>query len=96
MNSIAARSVALPAILDLDALDGVRDTLLEAIEVGSVSVNAAGVERVSTNALFMLLSAAGSARRNQVGLEVVNPSRVMATAIERLGLGDQFEGTIGR
>ncbi|WDR01496.1 STAS domain-containing protein [Devosia algicola] len=94
MNSIAARSIALPAILDLDALDSVRDKLLDAIEIGPVIIDAGGVERVATNALFMLLSAAESAKRNNVGLGVINPSRVLNTAIERLGLGDQFGGMI--
>ncbi len=50
--------VALPAIVDLDALDHIRDELIDAVESGPVTVSAAAVERVATNALFMLLSAA--------------------------------------
>ena len=34
MVSTAKKSVALPAVIDLDALDGIRDGLIDAIEEG--------------------------------------------------------------
>lgn len=94
MVSKAKKSVALPAIVDLDSLDGIRDGLVDAIEEGPVTVSASAVERVSTNALFMLISAAETARRNQFDFAIEQPSAALTAAIERLGLGAQFSGMI--
>jgi hypothetical protein len=44
---IAYKTVALPAIVDLDALDTVRDRLIDAVELGPVAVSGKAVERVS-------------------------------------------------
>jgi anti-anti-sigma regulatory factor len=85
-----ARVVVLPAIVDLDALDNVRDGLIDAVELATVKVDASRVERVATNALMMLISAAETARRNSFGLEVTSASAPMRAAIERLGLADAF------
>ncbi|MGV8833248.1 MAG: STAS domain-containing protein [Devosia sp.] len=92
MSKKADKSIALPAIIDLDSLDSIRDGLLDAIEEGSVSVTAGAVERVSTNALFMLISAAETARRNHFEFSIEQPSAAMTSSIERLGLGAQFTG----
>ena len=94
MVSKAKQSIALPAIIDLDSLDSIRDGLIDFIEEGPVSVDASAVERVSTNALFMLISAAETARKNQFDFAIEQPSAAMTTAIERLGLGTQFSGMI--
>jgi hypothetical protein len=96
MVSKANKSVALPAIIDLDSLDSIRDGLIDAIEVGSVTVVADAVERVSTNALLMLISAAETSRKNQFEFRVERPSAAMTTAIERLGLQAQFSGIMGQ
>jgi anti-anti-sigma regulatory factor len=90
MAEPAIKTVALPAVVDLDALDGVRDRLLEIIEAGPARVTGASVERIATNALLMLLSAARTAQRNGFGFEIAGPSAVMSTAIERLGLTSHF------
>ena len=90
----AKKSVALPAIIDLDSLDGIRDGLIDAIEGGPVTVLAGAVERVSTNALFMLLSAADTARRNHFEFAIEQPSAALTAAIERLGLDAQFSGMV--
>jgi anti-anti-sigma regulatory factor len=92
MVKVARKTVALPAIVDLDSLDGIRDGLLDAIEEGPVIVAAAGVERVSTNALFMLISAAETARKNNFEFAIDKPSAALTGAIERLGLGSSFQG----
>lgn len=94
MVSKTKKSVALPAIIDLDALDGIRDGLIDAIEEGPVTVAAGAVERVSTNALFMLISAAETARRNHFDFAIEQPSAAFMTAVERLGLNAQFSGMI--
>ena len=92
MVSTAKKSVALPAVIDLDALDGIRDGLIDAIEEGPITVKANAVERVSTNALFMLISAAETARRNHFDFTIEQASPALVTAIERLGLSAQFSG----
>lgn len=92
MVSKTKQSIALPAIIDLDSLDSIRDGLIDAIEEGPVSVSAAAVERVSTNALFMLISAAETARKNSYDFAIEQPSAAMRSAIERLGLDAQFSG----
>ena len=92
MSKKADKSIALPAVIDLDSLDGIRDGLLDAIEEGPVTLGGGAVERVSTNALFMLMSAAETARRNQFEFAIEQPSAALTSAIERLGLGAQFSG----
>ncbi len=85
-------SVALPAIIDLDSIDGIRDQLIDALEEGPVTVQAAAVERVSTNALLLLISAAETARRHHFEFSIEAPSAAMGAAIERLGLTARFSG----
>ncbi|UXN74636.1 STAS domain-containing protein [Devosia sp. A8/3-2] len=92
MVSKAKKTVALPAVVDSDSLDAIRDGLLDAVEDGSVAVAADGVQRVSTNALFMLISAAGTAQRNNFDFAILQPSAAMTAAIERSGLDAQFKG----
>ncbi len=86
------KSIALPAIIDLDSLDGIRDSLIDAIEDGAVTLTAGSVERVSTNALFMLISAAETARKNEHEFAIESPSAALTAAIGRLGLDAQFSG----
>jgi len=90
MSDATAQSLVLPAIVDLDAIDLVRDQLIEAIEHGPVEVDAASVERVATNALLMLMSAAESAKRYDFSFHVLNLSDPMTAAIARLGLSESF------
>ena len=92
MAQAQSRKLALPAIVDLDALDPIRDELVDAIDSGAVTVNGSTVDRVATNALFMLLSAAETARRNSHAFKVSEPSEAFRAAVSRLGLGDQFVG----
>ena len=60
------------------------------IETGPARINAAAVERIATNSLLMLLSAADTARRANWSLEIAGPSPAMTGAIERLGLTPRF------
>jgi anti-anti-sigma regulatory factor len=87
-----SKVIALPAIVDLDSLDGIRDGLIDAVEDGATIVEASAVERVSTNALFMLMSAAETARRNSFDFAIERPSAALNAAIARLGLSAQFSG----
>jgi anti-anti-sigma regulatory factor len=90
MAQSRSKTIALPAIVDLDALDPIRDVLIDAVEAGPVTVKGDAVERVATNALFMLMSAAETARRNNVAFAVSEPSEPFRLAVERLGLGGRF------
>src|SRR5690606_10078229 len=92
MAETQTRTIALPAIVDLDALDGVRDKLIDAVESGPVAVDGRAVERVSTNALVMLISAGETARRNNFSFQVAEASPPMLSAIDRLGFGPSFAG----
>jgi anti-anti-sigma regulatory factor len=90
MANASAQLVALPAVVDLDALEDVRDRLLAAMASGPVTVSGAAVERVTTNALLMLVSAAESSRRNTTDFAIEAPSKPMQVAIERLGFSEHF------
>jgi len=92
MAEPSSRTIALPAIVDLDALDPIRDELVDAVESGEVRVACSGTERIATNALFLLLSAAETARRNNFGFTVTAPSEAFRAAVSRLGLGGRFAG----
>jgi hypothetical protein len=92
MAELHSKTVGLPAIVDLDALDIVRDKLIDAVEAGPVTVSGKAVERVSTNALLMLISAAETARRNNFAFELADPSGPMLSAIDRLGFNESFAG----
>jgi anti-anti-sigma regulatory factor len=91
-ESANKQTVALPAVVDLDTLDSVRDGLIDALEVGPAAVDGSRVERVSTNALIMLLSAAETARRNGFRVKLQGPSAQMLVAIDRLGFSPSFAG----
>ncbi|MEP7241217.1 MAG: STAS domain-containing protein [Devosia sp.] len=86
----APRHLVLPANIDLDALDTVRDGLIDAVELGPVEVDGSQVQRVATNALLMLVSAAETARRNSFPFVISEASAAMRAAIDRLGLTGNF------
>ena len=90
----STKIMALPAVVDLDSLDVVRDGLIDAVETGPVEINAAAVERVATNALFMLISAAETSRRNSFAFRISGASAPMLAAIDRLGLTACFTDLI--
>lgn len=90
MAETETQSVVLPPIVDLDALDDIRDELLEALVQGAVTVDATKVERVATNAVLMLMSAAETAKRSEFKFEIKEPSAPVMAAVERLGLNEHF------
>jgi anti-anti-sigma regulatory factor len=93
MAAQGERPVALPAVVDLDALEDVRDSLL-AVAGGRMVVTGDAVERISTNALLLLASAAETARRNESSFEIAGASPAMLAAIERLGLTSAFSAML--
>ena len=90
MADADVQNVALPPVADLDALDPIRDQLMEAIDQGAVEVDAGSVERVATNALLMLISAAETAQRGGTSFSITAPSDQLIAAVESLGLGESF------
>ncbi|VAW22992.1 hypothetical protein MNBD_ALPHA12-336 [hydrothermal vent metagenome] len=80
----------LPTVMDVDALDDVRDWLSEAVAHGDVQLNAAQVSRVVTNSLLMLVSASNSAAKNNFAFTICDPSEAFSEAIERLGMNEIF------
>lgn len=90
MGKQTVQSVALPRIVDLDALEEIGETLIGALQSGPVEVEGEAVERISTNALFMLLSAAQTARQAGHGFSIANASAVLRSAIDKLGLEPAF------
>ncbi len=80
----------LPAVMDVDALDSVRDWLSDAVGHGSVQLNGSQVSRVVTNSLLMLVSAGQSAAKNNFSFTICEPSQPLKEAIERLGMNEIF------
>ena len=95
MSKTDVSVITLPDIIDLDALDAVRDQMLETLDHGPLTVDASRVERVATNVIIMLLSAAETARRNAFAFSLVNQSEAMRAAIARLGLTASFAELTG-
>ena len=90
MAETQMKSIELPAIADIGAVDVLRDEMLDALNVGNLEINLGKVERVSTNALFMLLSAAQTARNHNLVLHLSNPSEHFSNALTVLGLEGAF------
>ena len=90
MTDLEAHIVRLPPIVDLDSLEDLRDQILDEIGQGSLTIDASSVDRVGTNALFAILSAAASARNANTELTLRAPSAPMQSAIDRLGLTEHF------
>ena len=90
MADAQLKSIELPAIADIGAVDELRDEMLDALNAGNLEINLEKVERVSTNALFMLLSAAQTARTHNFELLLSSPSEHFTNALKVLGLEGAF------
>lgn len=91
MADVQTKLIELPAIADIGAVDELREEMIDALDVGNLEINLAKVERVSTNALFMLLSAAQTARSHNFELKLSSPSEHFSNALQVLGLESAFE-----
>lgn len=89
------QTVTLPGVVDLDAVEDLRETLIEALAVGPVDIAAGAVERICTNGLFLILAAAETACGQGRGIAVSGPSAVFSGAVERLGLEAAFAALSG-
>lgn len=94
MTETIVQPLVLPAIVDLDALESVRDDVMEALEQGPVHVDATAVERVATNALLLFISASETAKRNGFDFKISAVSDPMQAAITRLGMSDAFSNMV--
>ncbi|HHB83024.1 MAG TPA: STAS domain-containing protein [Devosia sp.] len=88
MDVSEIQSFDLPSVFDVDAMDELREWLTNALEIGDIQLNGAGVTRLVTNALLLLVSAKASADRNNFAFSVVDPSPAFSEAVERLGMGE--------
>lgn len=91
MAPSAEKTIGLPSVVDLDSLDALREEMIDALATGPVVIAGAAVERVSTNGLFLLLSAAETSRQHDFDFAMDTPSPALLAAIDRLGLTRRFE-----
>lgn len=77
----------LPSVLDMDAMDELREWLGSALEIGNVKLNGKAVTRVVTNALLLIASANKTAEQNKFAFGVHEASAALKEAVERLGMG---------
>ncbi len=90
MADTQIKQMKLPAVADIGAVDELRDEMVDALNNGDLEVSLEMVERVSTNALFMLLSAAQTAKNHNYKLLLSAPSEHFTNALETLGLDSAF------
>ena len=82
----------LAASLDLTAAEPLRAAAQEGLGLGAAAFDGSAVERVSTPCLQVLAATALAARERGIGFRLVNPSVVLAEAIEDLGLSAAMRG----
>jgi anti-anti-sigma regulatory factor len=88
--------VALPSVLDMRAAQGLKDLLLDAVAMSrNIVVDGSAVERASTPAVQVLLSAAASLSTGGGRLSVSAPSEPLQSAFRDLGLSDAFQQLAG-
>jgi len=81
--------VRLPAVLDLAAANDLRDSLQDVLnrdDATEIILKAAGVERVSTACVQVILATAAAAKAAAHRLEVEAPSEQLSDAFRLLGL----------
>jgi len=85
------KSLKLPADLRIQSATALRDRLLVALEgTGPLRLQAAGVARLDTAGLQLLVAAAREAARRGRELRLAAPSAPLTEGLERLGLEDYF------
>ena len=81
---------ALPQVLDLTRAQSLRDLLVTLINRGSVALDAAAVERMSTPCAQVLLAAGRAAAAAGADYKILNASAPFRTALDDLGLEQEF------
>ncbi len=90
-NTGGAQVIALPADFRLAELADVKAGLLQALELSSVELDGAGVERVDTAALQLLLAFRRAASARGLPASWVGVSETMRDAAGVLGLTQALE-----
>ncbi len=86
MPQTEIQSLPLPSVVDVDAIDELRDWLNGALDTGDVRLDGSGVTRLVTNALLMMISARNTAEAKGVTFQISNPSPAFGEAVDRLGM----------
>ena len=86
-GDLDATGLVLPSLLDLTAAEVLCRSFLECPDVlGSIVIDGAEVERVSTAAIQVLLAAAENARSRNISFQLRDPSAALEGALTDLGL----------
>lgn len=86
--------VELPGAIDLVGAGELRDLMLDALARDSAAdlvLKGAGVERISTAAVQVILAGVPAFRTAARHLEIEDASSAMATVFRQLGLGEDFD-----
>lgn len=86
--------VELASAVDLAGASELRDLLLDALAKDSstdVVLKGAGVERIATAAIQVILASVSAFRTAARHLEIEDASPALAMAFRQLGLGDDFD-----
>lgn len=89
--------ITLPGVLDLPAAAELRDLLLDAAArdtSADVVLDGAGVERISTAAVQVMLAGASALKMAARRLELEGASAALAAAFHNLGLASDLETLI--
>lgn len=90
-RELGASSVILASVMDLTTAEPLCQTLLERLATADlIVVQAAGVERISTAVIQVLLAAAVDARTRGIEFRLETPSEPLACALKDLGLAANF------
>jgi len=85
-------SQSLPATIDAAAAHDLKAKLEESLLAGSdLALDGAGVERVGTQAIQVLLAAAGSFAAEGRAFSLAHPSATLSQAFEDLGLASTLK-----
>lgn len=89
MSAVPA-SIALPAVLDQRVAEALSSEIARALAGGGVSLDASGVDRVTTPGVQFLLAAGAAADAAAAPFALAEPSAALASAISTLGLEPRF------
>jgi anti-anti-sigma regulatory factor len=94
MPPVENGAVELPAVLDALAADELLDSLRRC--VGALTLDAGAVERVSTNAVQVLIAASREGAPAAPRFRLRNPSSALVAGFAELGLAEHLESWVSR
>jgi anti-anti-sigma regulatory factor len=81
----------LPQLLDIVQAQSLRDELVRLLGMGSLTLDASAVDRMSTPSAQVLLAAGRAAVAAGLGFQIIKASDVFRTALADLGLQAEFK-----